>query len=129
MAAGSPVATRRSSPTRKLVFALSALAVAGVLLLLLLQALGMVPVSVRSERKGEFTITYHTYDAFGHRGSRQTIHHRRSLWDRRVASDVAGFAISERQPGRMIYQVCPAPESPACGTYYYDVQLGRSFKV
>lgn len=123
------VSSLRSSRARKIVLALSALGVTGTILVLALQGLGLVPVSISSETRGEFTITYWTYDAFGHRGSRKTIYQRRAFWDRHVASDVVSFAIYDKEPGRVFYQICPGPEDPACGTYYYDVQLGRSSKV
>ena len=119
---------RRGSWTRKLILGIVLLVGAG-LIVVVLQGLGLLPVSIRRELKGEFKITYRTYDAFGHRGTSKTIHRRRALWDRLVSSEVVSFVIYDKEPSRVIYQICPAMESPACGTYYCDARLDRTSKI
>lgn len=46
-----------------------------------------------------------------------------------MASRVGSFLVYDKEPSRVIYQICPAMEDPACGTYYYDARLDRSSKI
>jgi len=49
--------------------------IAGWFTIVSLQSLAVLPVETRAERRGEFVIAYHTYDAFGHRGTRRTLYY------------------------------------------------------
>lgn len=89
----------------------------------------MIPVSIRSEIQGEFKISYWTYDAVGHRGTERTIYQRGTLWDRRVASNVVARVVYPARPSSIFFQLCPGENDPACGTYFYDTQIGRRSKV
>ncbi len=123
----SPVAASYRSRKRKLILGVAFFLFAGMVVVVR-QSRGQVPVSTSTEMKGQFVISYRTYDFMGHRASRKTIYHR-GVEDREVASDVVSFVVPEREPGRLFYQLCPDREDPACATYYYDAKLGRSSKI
>jgi hypothetical protein len=107
-----------------------ALAACGVFAVAVLQGLAILPVASRLERRGEFTVRYDTYDAFGHRGTRRTLYYqgggkRRHLIARRVGA----FIPNPYAPSSLLYERCPEEGSAECGIHYFDSRRRRQWRV
>ncbi|MGQ0643682.1 MAG: hypothetical protein ACT4P6_23285 [Gemmatimonadaceae bacterium] len=94
-----------------------------------LQGLGFIPVAKRSQRIGPYEITSMTYEAYGHRGTGQSLHYHGPSGRLLVTRELGTFELNPQDPSSVLFEQCSNGARPECGIHYFDGRLTRSWKV